>query len=287
MLGNRRVRRNHYRVSPQSRWEARKRILLACFKIAAGISAVAVMSGMFIFGYDLATQCDYFRTREIHVDGARRLSVSEVIEKAGVHEGVNALSVNLYKAQKMLLDHPWIAQAEIGLELPSAIRIRIVEEEPLAVVDLGRRYVINTKGEIFKRWEPSDSEGLPVVSGLEYSDLAALNGNSSESFRAVMNVLRLGSDADAVVPVQMVKRIDVDREMGLTVFAFDRPRAIKLGYERYSEKYDRLREVMTYLKERSEVVDFESIDLNDPGRIVITPVPLDGPDKGGKEVKGA
>ena len=286
-MGSRRVRRNHYRVSRQSRWEARKRFLLAWVKIAAGISAVAVMSGMFIFGHDLATQCDYFRTREIHVEGAKRLSVSEVIEKAGVHEGINALSVNLYRAQKMLLDHPWISQAEIGLELPSTIRIRIVEEEPLAVVDLGRRYVINAKGEIFKRWEPSDPEQLPVVGGLEYSDLAALDGTPGESFRAVLNVLRLGSDADAVVPVHMVKRIDVDREMGLTVFAFDRPRVIKLGYERYSEKYDRLRDVMTYLKERPDVSDFESIDLNAPGRIVVVPVPLDCSDKDGKEVKGA
>jgi len=286
-LGNKRVRRNHYRVSRQYRWEVRKRFLLVWVRIAAGISAVAVMSGIFIFGYDLATQCDYFRAQEIHVEGARRLSVSEVIAKAGVHEGINALSVNLYKTRKQLLDHPWIAQAEIGLELPSAIRIRIVEEEPLAVVDLGRRYVINTKGEIFKKWEPSDPERLPVVGGLEYSDLAVLDGTCSESFRAVMNVLRLGSDADAVVPVDMVKRIHVDHEMGLTVFAFDRPRMIKLGYERYSEKYDRLRDVMTYLKERPEVSDFESIDLNDPGRIVIAPVPLDCSGKDGKEVKGA
>ena len=33
-------------------------------------------------------------------------------------------------------------------------------------MDIGKRFLLNVQGEIFKEWEPGDPAGLPVVSGL-------------------------------------------------------------------------------------------------------------------------
>ena len=62
--------------------------------------------------------------------------------------------------------HLWIAEAEVSRELPSTIRIGIKEQKVLAVIDLKRKFLINTAGEIFKEVSATDPDNLPIVSGL-------------------------------------------------------------------------------------------------------------------------
>ena len=96
------------------------------------------------------------------IEGNQRLSGKQIAEQAQVEEGMNILAVNLTLARKRLLSHPWIAEAEVLREVPSGIKIRIREHAPLAIVDLGRRFLINEKGEIIKAWTASDPAAFPV-----------------------------------------------------------------------------------------------------------------------------
>ncbi|MCK7508365.1 MAG: FtsQ-type POTRA domain-containing protein [Desulfobacterales bacterium] len=122
--------------------------------------AAVFVSLFFVFVHDVFTQSEHFQARQIQVEGAsapgRRARLQTV---AGVRPGINVLSVNLSAARKRLLAHPWIAEAEIQREIPSTLRIRIREHVPAAVVDVGRKFLLNTRGEIFKEWEPADPGG--------------------------------------------------------------------------------------------------------------------------------
>ena len=133
------------------------------------------VSFFFVFVHDMFTQSPHFTARQIQVEGARRLPPRAVAAQAGVHEGINVLSVNLSAARRRLLTHPWIAEAEVRREIPSAIHIRVREHVPAAVVDMGRKFLLNEQGEIFKEWEPADPAGLPVVSGLKPADVRVAN----------------------------------------------------------------------------------------------------------------
>jgi cell division protein FtsQ len=259
------------------------------------------VSALFILGYDFLTQCSYFKAQSIVIDGTDRLSEEEILGQAGIQKGMNILSVNLSMARKKLLAHSWIADAEVSRELPFTIAIRIKEHRPLAVLDLGRKFLIDTRGEIFKERAASDPDELPVITGLEYSDLdvsgdaAALyrsesvGGNALKNpFGAVMDVLRLGQKPESVVPNTAIERIHVDREIGLTLhasyYASGRVRAIKLGYDDYQSKYLMLKNILFHLQERKSVPDFDSIDLNNVNRIVVNPVKIESSAGNHKEV---
>lgn len=257
----------------------------------AGIAALSFISFVFIFGYDFFTQCDYFRAESLIVAGNNRLSEKQVIKQAQINKRVNVLSVNLSMTRKRLLRHPWIAEAEVARKLPNEIDIRIKEHKPLAILDVGRKFIINIHGEIFKEKSESDPENLPIISGLEFSDLnipgesylscpkARAGGHAhSTPFDAVMTVLQLGQEAESILPNRLIIRIRVDREMGLTIYMPDyempdyesgRVKAIKLGYNDYPDKYDRLKNVLFYLNKKSCFSDFDSIDLNNLNRIVV------------------
>ena len=153
---------------------------------------------------------------------------------------------------------------------------------------MGRRFLINDNGEIFKEWRAADPEGLPVITGLEYSDIFIPVPSGSNNwnrkiarldsqwcntiFAAVMDVLHLGKSAESILPNREIRQIQVDREIGLTVYAFNKVKAIRLGYDNYQDKYNLLKKVLLYIKKIKDFKDYISIDLNNFNRIIVNPV---------------
>jgi len=249
-----------------------KQSLYFTFKACLVLLVVMGMSLFFVLGYDFITQCDNFKARQITVSGLQRLSRESLLKQAGLGPGINILAVNLTLTRKKLLAHPWVGDAEVSRNLPGRIDIRVTEQRPVAILDLGRKFIVNTKGKIFKEWSISDPDTLPVVSGLEFSDLNIDPDGRATPFQAVMTILNMGENPESVLPNRLINRIQVDREIGLTVYVFDKSKAIKLGYHDYPSKLKNLQDILFHIKARHELVDFESIDLNNLNRIVVNPV---------------
>jgi hypothetical protein len=91
----------------------------------------------------------------------------------------------------------------------------------------------------------------------------------SNPFDAVMDVLRLGQRAESVLPNKLIRQIMVDREIGITIYGFNKIKEIKLGYENYADKYDLLKKVLLYIKNINNFQDLVSIDLNNFNRAVV------------------
>ncbi len=198
--------------------------------------------------------------------------------------GVNILAVNLSLTRKRLLANPLIAHASVGRELPSTIVIHVEEHVPLAVLDMGRLFVVNAKGEIYRELDGTDPGNLPVVTGLSFSDITVGGAPHSAPFNAVMTVLTMGRDIGSTLPNSHIRKIDVDREIGLTLLTTNRIKAVKVGYDDYGKKFQKLKNVLFYLETQRQLLRLDSIDLNNLKRIVVTPAGTDSPDGNHKEV---
>ena len=278
------VRKNYYKNSAAIKRNKLVKRLALGMKLATVGAALLFVSLFFVFSYDLLTQCNYFRAKALKVTGIHRLTQEKVLQQAKITNGVNIFSVNLIKVRKRLLAQPWIEDAQISRDLPSGIDIRIKEQDPLAILDLGRKFIINTQGEIFKEMDAADRCRLPVIGGLEFSDINVKGEPRSAPFDAVMKVLTLGQKSESILPYNSIKRIDVDREMGLSIYAFDHIKEIKIGYNDYPSKYAMLKDVLFYLEKEGGFSHLESIDLNNLNRIVVNPVKIESAEKSRKEV---
>jgi len=260
------------------------RIMLA-FKVMAAVVALAAVTFFFILIHEIVTQCDYFAAEKITIEGTRQLTHEQVARQAGVRTGDNILAVNLSLVRRRLLAHPWIAEAEVSREIPSRLIIRVKEHAALAVVDFGQKFLINHQGRIFKAWDSAEAQNLPVISGLDLSDLTVYGrlepsypGQTpveSAPFRAVMQVLTLGKEQGSILPNHLIRQISVDRQIGLTIYAFDGLKAISLGYSDYIGKYHMLAKLFSYLKRQRNIFDFDRIELNNLQRIVINPIKME------------
>lgn len=271
MLAAKPTRKNYFKNSAHKKSATRWRRWVRIAGVMGLLLAVTAMSLGFVLCHDFLTQYDYFNAREIVVVGHSRLDPDDIIRQANLQKGVNILSLNLPRTRKKLLAHPWIEEADISRKLPDEIHIRIKEQEAMAVLDLGRKFIINTAGIIFKELGPADPGNLPVVIGLQFSDINEPGTARTLTYEAVMTVLTLGRMENSVLPNDMVQRIRVDREIGVTLTAFGDNKLIKLGYDDYPGKYENLRNILYHLRRRSLLLDFETIDLNDLHRVVVHP----------------
>ncbi|MFZ0614416.1 MAG: FtsQ-type POTRA domain-containing protein [Desulfobacterales bacterium] len=288
MLGIRR-RQNRFkrpRVPP-------KRHLAAALKMMAGAIGIALLSFVFIFCHDAVTQCEALGTKAITVTGNRHLSREEVCERAGIRPGANILAVNTVAARKRLLADPWIAEVQIRRDIPDKIHVAIREHHALAVVDLGRKFLLDDDGSIFKEVAPPEADNLPVVAGLRYADIdlrpAATDAGSAPAaasgrtpgdqgpvslFAEALAVLRLGVPADSVIPNRDLVRLVVDGETGISLETRSGPKTVRLGFQDYAAKYGVLQRLFAHLAQRGPNGwrKMETVDLSNLERIVVEPL---------------
>ena len=168
----------------------------------------------------------------------------------------------------------------------------VVAAQKGGVEHSGQVYIINEQGRIFKEWTASDPDTLPLISGLELADIAIYNKTAPADrqqaaiqnnrpqraaagelpFEAVMQILTLGKEARSILPNQKIRHIWVDRQIGITLEAFNQMKTIVLGYHNYPLKYIILKNIMAYRNRGRGFPDFNRIDLNNLNRIVVNPV---------------
>lgn len=256
-------------------------------ELLRGILFLGVLSIVFISAFHLITHCDYFRLQDIAIIGNERVSREEALLYAGIRAGINIADLNLAVARRRLLANPWIADARVDAVFPAGIRMQIAEHQPLAIFDMGRRFIVNREGNIFKEAEPRDPRELPTVRGLKFTDIA--DPEAGEPFKAVMDVLQYGQQQKSILPNRVIREIRVDREMGLALVISENfhpipVKEIRLGFRDYLLKYGQLRKLFAYLKENNGIQKIESIDLNNPDRIVVNPGTMESLTDENKEV---
>ncbi|HBN26807.1 MAG TPA: hypothetical protein DD405_04995 [Desulfobacteraceae bacterium] len=277
-MGNKRIRKNSLKKNIQAK---HSRVLQRCIlslKIISVAAIVALTCLFFVFCYSFITQCDYFRLEKTTITGIKILYFEQVMAQAGIRKNSNILSLNLPLVRKKLEAHPWIAEAEVRRALPDKIIIRITEHTPLAALNLGHKFIMNNKGKIFKKMTSEDHFNFPIINGLKLSDFSLINNQKSIQFYSIMDVLQLGRRPESILSYRFMKRIEIDRELGLTIFASmdgsDRQKKIILGYDNYLEKFKKVEEIIYCLKKNSMFSDFNTIDLVNLDRVVVTPVTI-------------
>lgn len=263
------TRKNRYKKNKQVRPSRLMARLFLSLKLGGLMALLLGISALFVMGYAAVTRSDYFRTQAVDISGHSRLSREAVMARAGLHSGDNLLAVNLHLVRKRLLSHPWIAQAHVERQIPGTIYIHVEEHQALAVVDLGRKFLVNTRGRIFKEYEDEDPRNLPIVTGVAYADISLGKDALSPALGTVLAVLQASQEPGSALPYGDIEKIRFDAQMGILLTQRKTQCNVKLGFDRFKEKYSRLAQLWPYLKNHRARSSIKTIDLNNPDRVVV------------------
>ncbi|MBQ7039329.1 MAG: FtsQ-type POTRA domain-containing protein [Clostridia bacterium] len=127
-----------------------------------------------------------FNAKWIDIQGAQRVAFSEIENTISYKQGINIFRLNLSKAEKKLLDIPYIETASVHRKLPDGIRVKITERTPVAYIEYGGTYALCDKtGRLLEQIKDkplnlaqltgAPTEGLKIGQSIGDKSEAALN----------------------------------------------------------------------------------------------------------------
>jgi len=208
----------------------------------------------------------YFRVREVEVEGGQKIP-KETLRSLTVVEGMpNLFSVKLKEVVKRLESHPWIEQVQVKKVFPNKILIQIEERKPMAIIQLGELYYIDTKGEIFSPVGERDEYNYPYLTGLTRQ---VLEKDPAEAKRLINKALELLKVVyqEKIPPLEEISEIHMEKVFGIQCFTKAEGVEIKLGWEEFGEKLKRLSLIWSDLRKKG--CSAVSIDCSDLRRVVV------------------
>jgi cell division septal protein FtsQ len=160
-------------------WPALARVCAAL--TLSGAVAVAAW-----FGYQHATQHDYFLLQNVTTSGAVRATNEELVRLGKLNQPINLLAVDIQSLERLLKQHPWVRRASVERHWPSTLHIEIEEHQAVAVLAAKELYLVNREGLPFKRAVGAEALHLPLVTGIERPHFQG----SAERLEVVGNVKR-------------------------------------------------------------------------------------------------
>ena len=141
-----------------------------------------------------------FAVQDVHVDGVEGPRADHVRRTMHIVEGTSILTADLGQAEDRVASIPWVADAQIGRDLPTTLQVDVAARAPVLLVeDGGAHWQLDAEGVVVA---DGAVEGLPVV-----ESATAILPPEGEVVRdaALRNVLAVHSGLDATLAEQIAR----------------------------------------------------------------------------------
>jgi cell division septal protein FtsQ len=231
--------------------------LAVFFKRATVIMLVIVFAAAAVLGAKLLVR--QFSIKEIIVSGNYHLDRDDIIGSINIKNGDQLLNVQFKDVDEKLGKNPWIKGVSLKKQLPGTLLIDIEEAVPKALLRIKRKlYLIDREGGILERIKGDSLLFLPVIKDIRPKNEKGI------------------SEALKLVDVLMKRNIFADREsveIGLEAYGLTMNidgEFIKVGYGKYSEKYDMWIELEPEIRKKS--VPIKYVDLRFKDSVIVKPL---------------
>ncbi len=152
-----------------------------------------------------------FTIERIDVVGAARLTDDQVRALVALPEGSTLLRYPRAEIEERLVASPWIAEAQVSRDFPDGLRVRVVEREPVVLVDVGDAlfWLVDREGTVLEQRTPDATDTMVIVRDLV--EFEPIEGEVATS-AALLNALKVlaGLSADLRGDVRAISAQSVD-----------------------------------------------------------------------------
>lgn len=235
-----------------------------CCKAVALFSIIFVMTAALIYGYSFAISSPYFRIKGTIIRGCKELTEKEVMALAAVKPSQTIFSVNLKAMARRISSHPWVKSVAVGREFPNRLVVEVQERTALALCKMDKDfYLLDKDGAFFKKLDADDDVDLPVLTG--YSREGRMN---AELLQKTVGLLKHLTLSKSFPTINSVSEINLSEVAGLSLIT-DNGFCLKLGFDNYENKLQRLLPVVTALNKKNIKQELFNVDLRDVSKIYV------------------
>ncbi len=234
---------------------------------------IMILTASLLVGCDRMIHSHLFSIRETVVKGCGEITEKDVLSLAAIRPGANLLTVNKKAIVKRISANEWVKNVFVGREFPNRLVIWVQERTAAALIEKDNLlYLVDGKGEIFKKLEADEKADLPVLTGFFSENI--LNSSLVGKSIALLNQLKTpGMTPD----IGVVSEIHGNENFGFSVFT-DKGLCLQLGFEGYDAKLKSLAPVLEDMEQKNLKTGFLLIDLSNPDKINVQPGAVLHPD---------
>ena len=194
----------------------------------AATAAITVIGIGAWAGYRFVTTSERFAITSIEVTGETHLSADQIRAALPVKLGDNVFATNLGRVADALRGTPWIATASVHRVLPHTLVVEVTEHAPVAMVDLGELYLVDSTGNPFKRaqLEIGDGANLPVITGIDRATYEAQPVSTAATITTALTALVTWRQEPSR---PAIGELHLDAQQALTLRTYEHATAIRLG----------------------------------------------------------
>lgn len=205
-----------------------------------------------------------FSVKEIRSEGAQHFTTTELAEIISLSQGDNLILYGKSKAEELLNQEPYIAEAKLKMELPDTMVIQVKERKVRGYVPyMGAYLYIDEEGRVLET-QNAYHDALPVVRGLQFDRFLlgeVLPVENKDSLQVVLQMSQMMKKYDLL---DMVVEIDVTDPKD--VYAYVNKVEIRLGEMQDADQKVRIMgEIMRTISEE----DRGTLDLRDLSKPII------------------
>jgi cell division protein FtsQ len=212
----------------------------------------------------------FFRVREIAVEGCRRIPQESLLSLIKMEGMPSLFTVSLKEVGKPLESHPWIEHVGVRKVFPNKIMIQIEERKPIAILQLEEPYYIDTKGVIFSSVGDEGEYDYPFLTGLAREVLDEDPAEAKNLITRGLEILKI-AEKEKGSPLDEISEIHMEKNYGIKCFTRTGGVELKMGWDHFEEKLERLSLIWSDLQKRG--ISVASIDCSDLKRIVVRRLP--------------
>lgn len=226
--------------------------------------ALIVVGGFFTIQLMMAS--DLFRIDQIDVNGGRHLSQEQLVALSDIRPGLNTFELDLALIGRKIAENPWVKEARVERIFPCEVVISVVERQPVAIINLGYLYYLDSQGEVFKVLDAADKLDFPILTGFDYQKVEQRDPQVTEDLQQVVALLA-DLRGRELFSLDQISEIHRNPSGSLSLFTLDAGVKVRLGREDFAKKIDRLERIYAQLKPRLPILDY--IDLNVDEKVIV------------------
>lgn len=111
-----------------------------------------------------------FGITEISVSGNLNVAAADIIGTSGIEKGENIFRINTKKAERLLEEISYVADAEVKRKFPAKVVIEITESKADVIYDMPTEFIVTTiEGRVLQKTVDVTEILAPVVKGIAVS----------------------------------------------------------------------------------------------------------------------
>ncbi len=203
---------------------------------------------------------------DVRVEGLHYLDNARVCRVAGMGPGTDLLGLDLDRVRQTLMLEPRVARADVWRGLPRGLRIRIVEREPVLLVQHGVPWEIDSCGVLLAPLAEGVVADVPLLAGPRFDGYPAGTQVLTPEVRRGLAWVRALSAPDLQLSGQ-VSQVDVTHPDSTGVLLMSGTRVLSPAWPPGHRDLLALRVVLADLEHRGTLA--EQVDVRFRNQVIV------------------